>query len=236
MERLLVFVIACVAQVGCQSPNYGFDPFSVGRQTRVPPPPTGVVGTENGFRTPSPPRPPANAGASTWPPQSRPGEFDVHYGPERYWEAASTESATPLSRQTETVADRRASELDYPGSTNTARRATSPRDLVKNDRLGWHDPAPAIYAGPSVPTYSEFASRNPVVGTYRNGSTPPRLLQSTPTATPIASAPRIRGFSGSYGQQPVRIPPQLADFRNDGIRQATATSSSWEPRYDDVRR
>lgn len=243
MERLLVFVIACVAQVGCQSPNYGFDPFSVGRQTRVPPPPTGVVGTDNGYRAPLPPRPPANAGASTWPRQSRPGEFDVQYGPERYWEAASTQETTASSRQPETVADRRAvndrrsGELDYQSSTNTSRRATStqPRNLVKNERLGWHDPAPAFYAGPSVPTYSEFASRSPVSGTYRGQSSPPRLLQNTPSATPIA-APRIRGFTGSYGQQPVRIPAQLADFRNDGIRQATATSSSWESRFDDVRR
>lgn len=242
MDRLLVFVIACVAQVGCQSPNSGFDPFSVGRQTRVPPPPTGVVGTENGFRSPLP-RPPANAGASNWPSQSRPGEFDVHYGPERYWEAASTEQKTPSSRQTETVADRRAlsdrraNELEYQDSPNTSRRDTpnQSRNLVKNERLGWHDPAPSFYAAPSVPTYSEFASRSPVSGTYRGQSSPPRLLQNTPTSTPIA-APRIRGFTGSYGQQPVQVPAQLADFRNDGIRQATATSSSWESRFDDVRR
>lgn len=221
MDRLVLFIIACTAQVGCQSPVAGFDPFAVGRQTRVPPPPTGVIGRASEFNRTRAPAPPINAGAAN---QAWPATQYEDVG--RYWESASNEVGTRIDQR---VAQQPAARPQR----RVTPQSPTPGGLAQNDRLTWRDPNTNGIPGP-LPSYSELSSGEPTVGTVFA----PRLLPRTGPVSPIVSSPpRVRGFSNSYGRQDIHIPAELAEFQHsNGVRQASTVSSNWQPRYDDVRR
>lgn len=217
MDRLVLLVIACTAQVGCQAPTTGFDPFAFGRQTRVPAPPTNAIGNSGTPYLRPDPLPPVDSGAATRP--------RTNYGSGRYWEAApvsDSRSATDTNRLTPSTP---------PRASGLAKNV----ELTRNDRLTWLDPDTKGIPGP-LPVYGEeWVVSNP--------SNAPRLLppHSGPveslasrgyTRQPEATPVRIRNFRNA-GTQQVRIPAELAEFQsNDGVRQA----ARWQPRYDDIRR
>lgn len=235
MDRLVLLVFAFVAQVGCQAPGAGFSPFGA-QQTRVPPPPTGVIGDGGNYYSPSP-----NSGAYI-PPQQHPGEQITNVGPWRYWESADTASRNnSLSRSTQmspsSASDRQARTRGTSRSTPSpaAPYTASPSGLTKNDRLAWQHP----FAN-SAPTYSEFIEHDAPVAVARSpvgSGYAPRYLPQTGPTRPLVSAPvRVRGFTGTPARQSVAITPELAQFQYNGVRQANATSSNWQTRYDDIRR
>ena len=222
MERLVLLVVLVFAmQVGCQAPVTGFDPLAMGRQTRVPPPPTGVVGrSAGGYSTPAP-QAPGNAGASHWPATNL-------AAPAEYWEPA-TQGRDPLG------AAQSPAQTPPASARSLATSSPAPRQLELNDRLSWRQQNPPARPRP-VPTYAEFSRQQPT-GSSFPPSYPPRLMPTTGLVTPLASAPpRLRGFTSSQGRQEIRIPAELAEFQNNGIRQASAPGAGWQPRYDDVRR
>lgn len=246
MDRL-VLLVACVAQIGCQSPT-GYSLFGT-RQTRVPPPPTGVIGGDDYYSSPAP------TDGSYVPPQRVPGEQITGVGPWRYWESANKENrARPASnleppqsstsRQTESVAARSSNQAVGSGVLVSRRTSDSPLSRVKkNDRLPWKEPTLGpVYSGSS---YSEFAQQQLPVGiptavetsTPMGSDYPPRLLPQTGPVLPLAAKPvRIRSFPNSYSRQPVGIPVELAEYQDTTVRQASASSPDWQRRYDDVRR
>ena len=69
MDRLFILAIACVTQIGCQSP---YSPFGI-QSTRVPPPPTGAIGSGN-YDAPNLPSNYPNP-ASGYPPASSPQNY-----------------------------------------------------------------------------------------------------------------------------------------------------------------
>ena len=203
MDRLVLLAVFCGSLVGCQSSTTGFDPFAVGRPTRVPPPPTGVVNRQGQGV-------PGNAGASYQDrtPQTWPASDYGYQEAERYWDEDGHDSMASLARS---------------DSTTSGQRQGS---LQRNERLEWRDPG----FRETLPTYSEFRNQSPIGSGSIASRSAPRPLSRPAFATPIGS-PRVRGFTNTDGQQSLGIPPELAAFRNDGIRQASAFS-----RYDDVRR
>lgn len=246
MDRL-VLLFACVAQIGCQSPT-GFSPFGA-RQTRVPPPPTGVIGGDDYYSSPAP------TDGSYIPPSRVPGEQITSVGPWRYWESANRNRQEPNSRSnSQSVASRAPQNLRTAASPNrnddsraiaSNTQASQPlKTLKKSDRLAWQEPKFGTAYNNS--SYSEFAQQqlpvglpaSPTSGSYApiGSGYAPRLLPQTGPVAPLASQPvRIRSFPNSYSSQPLGIPVELAQFQNNGVRQASATSD-WQRRYDDVRR
>ncbi len=229
MDRLVLLVVACLAQVGCQTQTYDFTPFSIGRQTRVPPPPTGAVGNSQNIRFPTPAPPPANAGAYLAP--------DASYGPGRYWETAA-DPAIDAARQNRLQRD----AVDARSLASTQPPAASnPPALRPNDRLSWRDPGNNNTLAAPVPSYREFAAE-PVVGTgasYATYTSPsyasPRAMPTPQNVSPIVSAPpRIRSFPSSHGNRRLVVPQELADIQNYGVRQASASTNWQSP--DELRR
>lgn len=229
MDRLVLLVVACLAQVGCQTQTYDFTPFSIGRQTRVPPPPTGAVGNSQNIRFPTPAPPPANAGAYLAP--------DASYGTGRYWETAA-DPAIDAARQNRLQRD----AVDARSLASTQPPAASnPPALRPNDRLSWRDPGNNNTLGAPVPSYREFAAE-PIVGTgasYATYTSPsyasPRAMPAPQNVSPIVSAPpRIRSFPSSHGNRRLVVPQELADIQNYGVRQASASTNWQSP--DELRR
>ena len=111
MDRLVLLVFAFVAQVGCQTPYY---PFGV-PQTRVPPPPTGVIGSGDydqgaGYSTPySAPNPYQNSSYIL--PAQVPGEQITDVGPWRYWESAGEQRPACLLYTSPSPRDQRGSRM-----------------------------------------------------------------------------------------------------------------------------
>ena len=244
MDRLVLLVFTLVAQVGCQSPSTGYGLFAP-QQTRVPPPPTGVIGDGGNYYS----APSLNTGASSAPvhPLTHvPGEQITNVGRWRYWEAANANSQQRDRSGADPRTDSRRSDQlgagppEFAQQPNESTRLATSRPkqslatrrqptsgLQKNDRLAWQSPAvPA-------PSYTEFVTNNVPVG---SSYAPPQYLPATGPVTPIAAPVRVRGFPNSYGRQSIGIPAELAQFRNNGVRQASASSSSWQPRYEDARR
>lgn len=65
MPRTGLLLIALVVSIGCRAP--GFDPLGLSGPSRVPPPPTGTVGNNDGGYYESAPRPNLGQGAANWP-------------------------------------------------------------------------------------------------------------------------------------------------------------------------
>jgi len=211
-----VTLIALIALVGCRAP--GFDPLGLNGPTRVPPPPTGTIGDRsNGYYEPAP-RPSLNQGAASWP--------ETNYAP--------AQESGMASRVSPPVALRN----DLPSFASNDRAADTKPSLQPNSVLNWLDPAPrqSPYGAPSYEPASSYGLSTSNGYVADNGRAyAPRLLPAPGATQPLVSAPpRIRGFS-SAGRQDLYIPPELAQFRSDGVRQASV-NSQWQPRYDDMRR
>ena len=246
MDRLVLLIIVCITQVGCQSSTTGRTPF-FGGPTRVPPPPTGVVGEMSDYQLPKP-APPPNAGAFVTPGNYAPSTYspDAYYGPGRYWESAgASHRDVGLASSRNGIPNLAETALRQP-PRKPLRSAAVNKNLTPNDRLTWLDPDTKGIVGP-LPSYTEFVE-TPAVGTGTGfadagsgyvgsgyaGTAAPRAFPQPGNVTPIPSAaPRFR-LAGAAGRQAVSIPPQLQEFQN-AVRQASATSS-WETRYDDVLR
>ena len=242
MDRLALFVVvACVAQVGCQTP---YSPLT-GQSTRVPAPPTGIIGSGDYYSAP-----PSSA-TSYVPPTYLPSEQVTNVGAWRYWESAdgvrednsqqnaparsiaSNRAAAPPVRQ---VAPQLASTRPTAGSTDSDSSAAG---LTRNDRLAWREPyvrGTNVLPNNNV-SYSQFVRENPPVAAYNDTNVVgsgyvPGFLPNPGSVSPL----RVRGFSPSYDRREVIVAPQLAEFLDNGVvRQASATSN-WQPRYDDVKR
>lgn len=201
MDRLVLFVVVLSAVSGCQTPLTGFDPFAIGRQTRVPPPPTGVIGrqSELGRRAPVPPSLDSRTNSSM--------RANTYASEDRYWDS---QAETPAKREL---------------ANQSTRPPQSDAVLTQSNSLNWSTASP-------LPSYSELSGKaRPADAAYG-----PQLLPNTGPVSPIASAPvRVRGFQNSPGRQNLTLPPGLEEFPGD-VRQASAISPRWEPRYDDLRR
>lgn len=210
MLRMGVGLLFIAVLVGCRAP--GFDPLGLSGPTRVPPPPTGTIGDlSNGYYEPVP-KPSLNQGAANWP--------ATDFAPVRSLESAPTRTTAPISSP---VASQR--EL---ASLASNRAADTRPSLQPNGDLNWIDPA-ARYGQSSYGTTSE------AYDAAGGRAYAPRLLPAPGVTQPIVSSPpRIRGFQNA-GRQDLYIPPELAQFRSDGVRQASV-NSQWLPRYDDIRR
>ena len=210
MERLLLCVVGCSLLIGCQAPIPGFDALALGRQTRVPPPPTGAVGREreSSFRGAAPQ---LNDQSQTF--------SEEHYGTASdYWNSTAYDREPAAHAMSPPRSDMRIDD-----------RVS---DLTPMERSYWLDPTTSGVREP-IPTYSEFAASESSVG-----GRVPGLLPGGPAAPRSSSGQRVRprAFPSSVGRQEIGIPAELAEFRSGGIRQASAASSNWEQRYEDVRR
>jgi|GEM_PF-6435965 len=242
MDRLTLLVIACVALVGCQTPYY---PLTGQQSTRVPAPPTGIIG--NGDYYSATPAPPAGryppAGTSYLPPSYGPGEQVTSVGASRYWESREgvREDRPQQVATARSVANNNSMPQQPLASTRTssdaATRATSSAGLTRNERLSWREPSIRETNVPAnnIP-YSQFARNSPPVAAYDETNIVgsgyvPGYLPNPGYVSPL----RVRGFPAGYNRREVVVEPQLAEFLENGVRQASATST-WQPRYDDVKR
>lgn len=212
MFRMGVALLALIALVGCRAP--GFDPLGLSGPTRVPPPPTGTIGDlSNGYYAPVP-RPALNTGAANWP--------TTDFAPARDSGIAAGISSPVASRS------------QLPSVASNDRAADTKPSLQPNDGLNWLDPA-ARYGQSTYEQSPYGASGSNGYVADRGRAYAPRLLPAPGATQPIVSAPpRIRGFPNT-GRQNLYVPPELAQFRSDGVRQASV-NSQWQPRYDDMRR
>ena len=169
MDRLVLLVIACAVQVGCQAPAPKFDPFAITGQTRVPAPPTGAVGRPNSYAPPAAtPVAPLNSG--------------LQWRPEDSISPAAQRQSTAL-----TLAENIKLAAAY-DSRPASEIANDPQRLEqRSDRLTWRDPessqltAVPIYEDPSVvsyPTHS-FVSNVPL------GSAQPDQPRPLPRLGPV---------------------------------------------------
>lgn len=224
MDRLILFVVACIAQVGCQAPVGGLFPFANSSATRVPPPPTGVIGRPGYYPEPPSSLPPFGAGTSTFPP--------VEYtSPGGNWQPTSGP-------------DDNRRRVDAAFAANSAVPTPDHTPVKKSDALTWLDPDTKGIPGP-LPHYDQSSSVVAYPSPRHNFENrpparyQPRLLPRTgpveslppgsvAAAPPVRAAPRIRGFVNS-GVQPLRVPAELAKFRNPDVLQASA-DQEWNSR------
>lgn len=236
MERLILFVIACSTQIGCQAPGQQRYDVYPRTQSRVPPPPTGVVGPGTNFYNTPAPMPPVEAGAALWPSND--------YGsPGRYWESADARLAG-----TRSVAQD--SNRGYDNRTAQLRAAAPPREenlsnLTRNDQIAWRDPDTKAITGPLSHYDNRGTIQDPPVSRVGSGlaQREPQLLPRARRTQPLISnqmysappnaPPRVRGFANT-GSRAVTVPAELQD---DRVRQASAAAAANpQPRYDDLRR
>lgn len=207
MERLLLSAITCSLLVGCHAPIPGLESLSMGHQTRVPPPPTGVIGRtqRSSFSGDAPA------------PLDQSSMHRDSYGPaSEYWNATRNDHA---------LANNQSSLVAEQGPTTAA--------LTPIERTQWRDSWNREAPGP-MPTYAEFVAQGPDAASQRGQ---PLTYPERSGYTGLA-APRVRprSFAASPSRQEVSIPAELAELQSGSVRQASAASSSWEQRYEDMRR
>lgn len=163
-------------QVGCHAPGITFDPFAIGRQTRVPPPPTHVVG--NAHRRPydTASRPSLNAGAKNGPGPNDQTDFEASAG---VLPAANYAPTTP-QRGVSLVGDLK---------------------LTENDGLAWRAPGtglPGDRLAPLAPPQAEMPRLLP-----RTGPVAP-LERRDRNALLALPPPRVHGWGGAM-QSPAEL-------------------------------
>jgi len=230
MDRLILFAVVCIAQLGCQTPGARFDPLAIGRQTRISPPPTGVVGAGSNFYDTPTPLPPVDAGAYAWP-SANPNATNHYPGQTGFGGGFTNNSDRRLSSAA-------SSSTFGAGSSDARDVAGSELTQLRNvDQLPWRDPAQnqpsggfsnnvndqfanSTYAGAGggVSPYGGFSQQpNRLPDT---GQLQPLVARQMYVTPPVSAPPRIVRAQG----QPLGLPPELAQFQENGVRQASAAS------------
>jgi hypothetical protein len=184
-------------------------------QTRVPPPPTGVVGRGDFSQSPLPP---ANAGAAISP-------LRDYASPGNYWQRNGSGPGSmngEASPSTSNVSDTRVREGDRLNWLDPASKETPGRAFEYGD--------PSVVAFPTAAGYSNPQSEFQPRFLPRTGSVTP--LAAGPRSNPavVSSPPRVRGFSHA-GVQELRVPAELAEFQGNAVRQASGSTQEWQSRY-----
>lgn len=238
MDRLILFAVVCIAQLGCQTPGARFDPLAFGRQTRISPPPTGVVGAGSNFYDTPTPRPPVDAGAYAWP-SANPNSTNRYPGQTGFGGGFTDNS----DRRVPSVAS--SSSFDLGSVADGGDVAGTELTQLRNvDQLPWRDPAQRLSSGGLSNSVNDQFANSAYAGAggsgYSNGGGSPyggfsqqpnrlpetgqlqplvaRQMYVTP---PVSAPPRIVRAQG----QPLSLPPELAaQFQENGVRQASAAA------------
>ena len=241
MDRLFLFAVACVSQVGCQLP---YAPLGT-PSTRVPPPPTGVIGdgayyteplgrNSQGFNGPP-------SITSNIPPLRGPGEEINYVGPWRYWESARDRSLVSRDlrdpralqaadgRRSLSSAGVRLASADIPPDlrdrTVPATQSTDPNsNLTRNDRLDWGSPyrSSSFATGSSTPTDTSFRQRQ----AYANTS--PRNVAATPSQVTGSSYRAPRPLPQVAASAPIpSAPVRVRGFSGSSERREVAVAQEF---------
>ena len=203
MDRL-VLTISFVLLVGCQSADYA--PLTLGGPTRVPPPPTGVVGQQpSDFNFPRPSAPP-NMGGYLSPRDSG-----------QYWDTEQRgQTVVPAAHETTDAIDslQRSDELSW-GRAEDRLRGSSYRDIAA---------APVVGTGANLP-YGDTGTRQLAA----TGPTEP-LVTAPPRVRGFSNTGGRQNIS--VPSELARSNEPLAQPSSDG----TGVWQANQPRYDDMRR